>query len=598
MAQHTRDTCGSSWRFIALIGLFALLISACTTPPVQLTGPIVTPSPPSSEAQDTEPLRLISWMAPTTLNPHLSPNPQDFLAARITYEPLASFDRNGKLVAFLAAEIPSEHNGGLSADKRSVTWRLKHDLRWSDGAPFTAADVRFTYTYITHPAVASHARVAYSTVQRVEALDDYTVKVTFKQPTIAWATPFVGRYGLILPHHIFATYNGANSRTAPANMQPVGTGPYRVVSFRSEEALFLDNRIVETNKVVYEPNPYFRDPNKLAFSRIELRGWGLPELSASAVIEDGTADYVYDVQVSDHALKEMESQAKGVAEINFGSRLLVLVLNGTDPTKGSNGTPHPFMSDPNVRQAIAHAINRQAIVDAIYGRMGRPAGSVLATPGEEQGANDVIYPYDMQQAAALLAAAGWIDRDGDGIRERDGISLQITYQIAAGPVPLAVHELIKQNLEALGFAVSANLIAAGVVQGGSQADPNTIQRFPADIQQILIAGESPELDTYLASWTCDQIPRPENNWQGMNTPRWCDSEYDMLYAQATAEIQNDRRQQLFAQMSERLVRESYVIPIAQIANVTGLNRTMQGFAWTPWDADVWDIQDWRKEASQ
>jgi peptide/nickel transport system substrate-binding protein len=597
MKLTIRYTCQHLRRF-SLVWLLAMLVSACA----EQAAPPVPAQPPTAQAQQLsvrgsgDQLRLISWIAPTTLNPHISAGLSDFLASRITYEPLASFDKDGRLIPFLAAEIPNRENGGVAADGLSVTWKLKQGVRWSDGEPFTADDVRFTYEFITNPAVSSHARFAYTAVRSVDVADTATVVVRFKAPNTAWAIPFVGRYGLILPRHLFAQYNGNNYRDAPANILPAGTGPYRVTSFKPQEVLFLVDKLVKTNKIVYEPNPFFREPDKPYFSQVELRGWGLPELSASAVLVDGTADYVYDVQMPDVALQRMEARGKGVASINFGSQLLLIALNTTDPGRGSSAVPQPFLSDARVRQAIAHAINREAIARTVYGRSGRAAGALLIAPGPDQ-LRDTAYDYNLTQAAALLDAAGWVDSDGDGIRDKSGARLHVTYQAAAGSLPQAIQEIVKQNLEAVGFEVSLDVVDAAVLQVGYQSKPDTLERFPADMQQYLISSSQPDPGAYLQRWTCAQIPAPANDWRGANTSRWCDPAYDALYEQSIRELDEGKRNQLFNQMNDLLIRDGFVIPVAQVANVSGVSTTIQGMEWTPWDAEVWNIKDWTRRSS-
>src|SRR5690349_3985741 len=193
-----------------------------------LAGALLATAVMPAGAADNDPatLRLLLWQAPTTLNPHLAPGIKDQTASRITYEPLASFDRSGKLVPFLAAEIPSLDNGEVAADGKSVTWKLKHGIKWSDGQPFTAKDVLFTYAFITNPDVGSVSVAPYKSVSKVEALDDYTVRITFKAVNPAWALPFVGVQGMIIPEHVFAAYNNKKAAEAPADLAPVGTGPY------------------------------------------------------------------------------------------------------------------------------------------------------------------------------------------------------------------------------------------------------------------------------------------------------------------------------------------------------------------------------------
>jgi len=160
--------------------------------------------PAGADEVDKDTLKLLLWQGPTTLNPHFAQGAKDQTASRIIYEPLASFDRDGNLVPFLAAEIPSLANGGVAPDGKSVTWKLKQGVVWSDGVPFTAKDVTFTYHYITNPAVGSVNAAVYKPVETVEAIDDHTVKVTFKDVTPGWALPFVGVKGMIIPEHVFA----------------------------------------------------------------------------------------------------------------------------------------------------------------------------------------------------------------------------------------------------------------------------------------------------------------------------------------------------------------------------------------------------------
>ncbi|WP_244523092.1 ABC transporter substrate-binding protein, partial [Ensifer sp. LC54] len=129
---------------------------------------LVNFSQPAQSAElDRDTLRLLLWQAPSTLNPHLAPGIKDQTASRIVYEPLASFDSEGNLVPFLAAEIPSLENGQVAADGRSVTWKLRPNVKWSDGVPFTAKDVLFTYAYITNEDVGSSSTGSYRSVEKV-----------------------------------------------------------------------------------------------------------------------------------------------------------------------------------------------------------------------------------------------------------------------------------------------------------------------------------------------------------------------------------------------------------------------------------------------
>ena len=234
--------------------LSATLFAACNPDPETA----VERANSSSASSD---LKLLYWQSPTTLNPHLSNGLKDLEAASIVYEPLAAYDEEEKLIPILAAEIPTQANGGISADNTSVIWKLRDGIVWSDGKPFTAKDVVFTYDFITNPATGATSTEFYGEIASVEAVDDLTVEVTFKQPTGAALSSFVGGSGMILPAHIFANYIGAAARSAPGNTSPIGTNAFQVKEFRPGDT------------IIYEPNPNFRGDSS-PFTTVELKGGG------------------------------------------------------------------------------------------------------------------------------------------------------------------------------------------------------------------------------------------------------------------------------------------------------------------------------------
>ncbi|HEU5422669.1 MAG TPA: ABC transporter substrate-binding protein, partial [Nitrolancea sp.] len=213
---------------------------AASTPAAKVpASPVFNPSAATPQASGATgqrggkgELKLLYWQAPTIINPHLAQGTKDFQASRVCLEPLADFDANTKMVPFLATEIPSLDNGSVAKDGKSVTWKLRQGVTWHDGQPFTANDVKFTFDYVSDQATAATTYGSYVNVDSVDAVDDHTVKVNFKQPEPAWYQPFTGENGMILPQHIFKDYKGATARQAPANLKPIGTGPYQVTDFK------------------------------------------------------------------------------------------------------------------------------------------------------------------------------------------------------------------------------------------------------------------------------------------------------------------------------------------------------------------------------
>jgi len=520
-------------------------------------------------------------------------------ASRIVYEPLASFDKDGSLVPFLAAEIPSLENGGLAADGKSVTWKLKQGVKWADGEPFTAADVLFTYEYVSNPKVKSTSAASYTGIESIKVIDDYTVKINFKEVNPAWALPFTGVQGMIIPRHMFEAYNGANAPEAPANLKAVGTGPYQAVEYKKEDVIIVGSSAVNTIKIIYEANPYFREPDKPFFRRVELLGGGDVTMAARAG-QDGLVDFAWNLAVEDKVFDEVEAGGKSIVLPVPTSFVERIMLNFTDPNKetsdgerSSGQFPHPSLTDKRVRQALAEAIDRQAIATA-YGRGGKLTQNLLVEPPRYNSSNTAI-EFNPEKAAALLDEAGWKDSDGDGVRDKDGIKLRVLFQTSVQPLRQLAQEVVKKNLEAIGFEVELKNIDASLFLGPPKDTTDTRRQFYADLEEYAFSNKSPDPDAYMAGWTCAEIAQKSNDWALSNWARYCNSAYDKLYQQAKTELDPDKRRDLFIQMNDLLIEDVALIPLVHITLPAGVSTTLTGLDFTPWDVEVWNIKDWRRK---
>ena len=585
---------------LVVILVLSFLLSACVSasnsiPPVE---PTTTPTPIPTGRGAGGTLRILNPQAPVILNPHLANSAKDLDPSRIVYEPLASFDKDGNLFPVLASEIPSLENGGLSEDGTIVTWKIKPDVKWSDGSPFSADDVVFTYEYITNPDVKAVTASFYNDIESVTALDPTTVQIKFKAPTPAWFRPFVGYRGVILPRHIFEPYAGANAREAPANTLPIGTGPYYVIppGIKPQEVLLLGSSIVETNKTVFEPNPYFRETDKPFFKRIEWRGGGTAG-EALRQLGNGEVDLVFGIgQLPKSVLQPYYD--KGMIITNFGGNVYRILLNHTDPNKetadgerSSITIPHPILSDKLVRQAFAHAINRDALAE-IYGSAGRPVTNNLVVP-PRYASDSEFYPYDLEKAKALLEEAGWVDTNGDGIREKDGAKLNIVLQAETGAALKSAMDIIKESLEQIGVDVELKIVPSNIMFGPCATNPDSTFCFNSDLQIVAINHPHPDPAIYMRYWICSSAPQKANNWTGYNIERWCNQEYDDLYNRTTVELDPAKRTELFIQMNDLQIEDVVMIPTVLFAAVLGVNPSLTDVVLSPWDRDTANIKDWR-----
>jgi peptide/nickel transport system substrate-binding protein len=612
MSASPRRT-GSSARIGAtLLATAAVVLAACGSSdatPVPTASSGTSSAAASAEASTTASpagqrgtggtLTLFYWEAPTILNPHLSPGTKDLSASRITYEPLAAFSAKGDLIPFLAAEIPTLENGDVAADGTSVTWKLKPGIKWSDGEPFTADDVRFTWQYATNPDVGATSASAFAEVADVQVVDPTTVKVVFKSRNPAWSIPFTGPLGMIIPKHVFEPYNGKNAADAPANLKPVGTGPYRVVSFSNEDVLVVGGQAVKTTKTIYEANPYYRDPDKPFFAKVELQGGGGDAVVASQAIETGAVDFAWNLQVDDAETAKIAAAGKGQVLQPLGAFVERIMLNFSDPNKAtadgersSTKFPNPILADRNVRLAIAQAVDRSAI-EPLYGTGGEPTDTLLVSP--ESFRSDHPAPaYDLEAAKRLLDDAGWKDHDGDGIRDKNGVPLKLTYQTSINPVRQQTQAIVQKALRSIGVDVQLKNIDAGVFFGPVDNTTDTRRQFYADLEEFAFSNKSPDPAAYMQAWTCDSIAQKANNWSKPNWSRYCDPAFDTLYQQAQAEIDPARREALFKQMNDKLVDDGAVIPLIHEADVSGASDSLVGLDISPWDLEVWNIADWTR----
>ena len=589
------------------VGLLLVFVTVgCGTPAATPLPPTAEPIQAATEAPtETQPARgqggtltLLYFQAPTVVNPHLSPGTKDLSASRLTYEPLASFDKDSQLTPFLAAEVPSLENGQVAADGSSVTWKLKQDIKWADGEPFTADDVLFTYQYIMNADVKSSSAGSYGEVESVEVLDDYTVKVNFKQPTAAWYAPFVGPFGMIIPRHVFEEFNGANFADAPANLEAVGTGPYFVSEYRKEDVLIIGGNAVSTVKIIYQINPYFREPDKPFFSKVELQGGGDLNLAGQAA-KDGAVDFAWNLALSEDTLVDIESGGKMQVIAPPSAFVERIMINFTDPNKetadgerSSLQFPHPFLSDLKVRQAISMAIDREAIA-APYGRGGKLTTNILAEPSFYASPNNA-FNYNPQKAAQLLDEAGWVDSNSDGVREKDGVELRLVFQTSIQALRQAAQEQVKKDLEAIGFAVELKQIDSSIFLGPPKDTTDTRRQFYADFEEFAFSNKSPDPTAYMAGWVCDQAAQKENDWSLPNWSRYCNPEFDALFHQAAAELDPEKRTELFVRMNELLIQDVAVIPLVNTTQPMAISVDLKGYEATPWDVEVWKIADWYK----
>jgi peptide/nickel transport system substrate-binding protein len=533
------------------------------------------------------PLKMLFWQAPTLLNPHFAVGTKDQEGSRIFYEPLAGWDPDGNLAPVLAAEIPDIENGGVAPDGMSVTWKLKKNVQWHDGNPFTADDVAFTGEYAGDPATASTTIGSYRDI-KVEKVDPFTVRVHFAKPTPFWASPFVGYFGMIVPKHLFEPYKGANSREAPANLKPVGTGPYRFVEFKPGDL------------VKGERNPSYHLPNRPYFDTIEMKGGGDAVSAARAVLQTGEYDYAWNMQVEDEILLRLENggNARGRVEIVPGGNIEQIELNSTDPwtevdgERSSAKTKHPLFSDPAVRHALKMLVDRASVEAHIYGRTGLATGNFINNPPRFASKN-TKWEFSVDKANQVLDEAGW-QRGPDGVRIKDGKKLKLVFQTSINAPRQKTQAIVKQACQKAGIEVELKSVTASVYFSSDVANPDTYSKFYADMQMFTTTMSEPDPGFFMRQFLSSELASKDNKWQGRNIARWRSDDYDKAFHAAESELDPVKRAALFIAMNDMVVGDPAVIPVVYRPSVSAMSRQLRATL-SGWDNVLWDLRNWYRE---
>ena len=560
-----------------------------------LTAVGVAPAAGVADAQPRTPtrrggggtVRMLYWAAPTLLNPHLAVAPKDFESSQLFYEPLADIDTEGTVVPVLAADTPSVANGGVAPDGTWVQWRLKRGVSWHDGRPFTADDVIFTWQYAADPATAATSAGSYQGIDRIERIDDHTVKLVFKRPTPYWADAFCSAAGFVLPRHVFEPFKGGRSREAPANLRPIGTGAYRFVDFKPGDILNA------------EINPGYHVANRPYFDAVAMKGGGDPVSAARAVLQTGEYDYGWGLNMEDEILRRLEQSGKGRVVIGRTANMEYIQLNQTDPWRDVDGerasvkTVHPFLTDPAVRTALALLVDRAGIQSEIWGRQADTTANFMnrrpfVSPNTR-------WEFSVDKANAILDAAGW-QRGADGIRAKDGKRLKVLFQAVNQPIRQKIQSVVKQSCARAGIECELKAVVGSVYLSSDPGNTDTETHFYADMQLSAKILRQPDPQAFMRAFCSWEIAQKANKWSGANLARWRNDEYDRLWRAAETEMDPIKRAAMFVRMNDLVINNVVVIPVIIRHAVFAVANPIRGFDFSPFSGPLWRLVYWTREA--
>ncbi|HEV8440362.1 MAG TPA: peptide ABC transporter substrate-binding protein [Methylomirabilota bacterium] len=529
-------------------------------------------------------LRILMWDAPTLVHPHFGRGLRDFSVSRIFYEPLAAPAPDGTFYPVLADDIPTVKNGGLAKDGQWAIWRLKRNVTWHDGTPFTADDVVFNWQFAVEPANATSSRASFEEVSRIEKLDPYAVKVVFKKPQPFWAV--VLTTDGLLPRHIFEPIKGAGVREAVGMVKAVGTGPYKLAEFKPGDLIRA------------EINPNYHLPNRPFFDRIEIKCGGDSPSAARAVLQTGEYDFAYYVLVEEEVLRRIEQGGKGRVLAIPSSGVSFIQCNQSDPwgeVDGERSSPkssHPFLSDQSVRAALSLLVDRVSIHEHLIGRAGQVTANFLNAP-ERFRSRNTSWEFNLDKANQILDQAGWA-RGADGIRAKDGKRLKMVFQAAANSTVQKIQAVVKQAAARAGIEIEVKAIPASVFFSADVSNLDTNIRFLADLQSYTtFTGLDPQF--FMAQFLSWELPSRDNKWTGRNIARWRNAQFDQLWRKAEVEMDPVKRAALFIKMNDLVVQSGVVIPVTWRNVLHAAASYLGGIEPNGWDSIFGRIAYWYRQ---
>jgi peptide/nickel transport system substrate-binding protein len=430
-------------------------------------------------------------------------------AAGYVFNGLVRYDKDLKLEGDLAG------SWDVAPDGKKITFHLRKDVVWHDGAPFTSADVMFTYQRMIDPRTPTAYGEDFRQVKSASAPDPHTFVVEYGRPF----APALASWGMhVLPKHLLEKYQDISK--SPLNKRPVGTGPYRFVEWKTGEKVVFD-----ANPGYFEGKPYIarvitRVIPDQATMFLELKSGGVDIMNLTP------PQYTRQTETAEFRKAFNKYKYTASAYTYLGFRL-----------------SHPFFRDPRVRQAVAYATDKKALIDGVLLGLGQEATGPYKPGTWAHNPNVKRYPHDPGKAKALLAEAGWRERDKEGVLVKDGRRFEFTVITNAGNEARAKTAAILQQ----------NLAEAGI-----RMEIRTVE-WAAFINEFI---DKRKFDAVILGWNTTPDPDQYDIWHSSKTgPKelnhvgYANPEVDRLLDEGRSTFDLEKRKKAYFRIQEILAEE-------------------------------------------
>jgi len=549
--------------FVLLV--LAVVLAACAPAP--------TPAPAAKKGGK---VTMAVWQSMITLNPLLGTQTVMDEVLVFVQEGLSKVNPDGMRVPALAKEIPTIQNGGVSADGKTVTWKLQQGLVFSDGKPVTCSDFKFTWQAYMTPGVGVVSTTGYKDLETVDCPDPYTIVLKFKE--------FYAPYIALFQNDLIPQSAGdpKDMKNWAFNRKPIGTGPFKVDEWQADSFITLSR------------NPNYREKDKPYLDQVIIRIVPSSEV-AMQLLSSGEVDIMWNNTEADLPLVQKMPNVKISDPLQIGGERLFLNMaenkDPSDPTK-----PHLILSDVKVRQALAYGINKRRMIDRLLGGKS-PDGSSELNYGYYNCTNIKAYPYDPDKAKQLLTEAGWVPGP-DGIRVAkgakvapDGTRLRLKYSTTSGnKLREDTQVLVVEDMKAIGVDMFIENAPSSVVIGSwDAASPRRRGNF-----DIIMYTTNASLDPHsqmVNLFASTSIPT-EKNTGGTNYSRFSDPKVDDLLKQAASIPDPAKRKEFYCQIAQIGYDQANMIYLYQRADLDSYRDRLLGWEGNSWDNNGWNAENW------
>jgi len=496
---------------------------------------------------------------PDTLNPLVGTSAIDVDVSMFWAGYLYNWNDKSEFEPELAERVPTLANGDIARNGLAIVYHLRRGVKWQDGAPFTADDVIFTWQQVMNPRNFVGTRLGYDDVAAIDKRDDHTIVVHLKKPYAPFIASFftMGAAPIpILPKHLLSRYQDLNR--VDFNRTPVGTGPFRVVSYEK-------GRLI---KLLANPN-YWRGAPKLK------------EIDISIVPDQNTLLTQLKTGEIDLQYRAPSSQAPSLANIPGTHRYLTPF---TQYSQIYLNNENPILSDVRVRQALAYAVDKKRICDEALHGMYTPADSDQPVFSWAYEPDVAHFGYDPAKANAVLDQSGWL-MGADGIRTKGGRRLALAITLPSGSVvSTTVAAIVQAEWKAIGVEITSKSVASPIFFASS-GEGGTLQSGKFDIALgAWLNGTDPDDST---QYMCDQIPP-----NGQNNDRFCDKRLDAAENVALTSFDQAVRKRAYSQIQKIIAQElpGIIVGFSQEQDVANVD--LMGFRPAHAVTAFWNTWEW------